>query len=73
MGEEPGLAAVDRSGIRPRWAGPHMPEGDHAMEDTSTISHPAIASGEKAKARDILAAIRTLQDHRARPATSHYR
>ena len=31
------------------------------MEDTSTISHPAIASGEKAKARDILAAIRTLQ------------
>ena len=41
------------------------------METPSTTTQVAIASGEKAKARDILAAIRTLQqvDQEKRPAT----
>jgi predicted RNA methylase len=42
------------------------------MEDTdTTIAPPVIASGEKARARDILAAIRTLHqvEHGHRPAT----
>ena len=73
----PGLAAVDRSpGDRPRQAGPETPGGDPIMEATSTTAPPpAIASGEKAKARDILAAIKTLQqiEREHRPATTDER
>jgi len=66
-------------------AGPDMQEGDHVMPAAQLALHvptvrtlppvPAIASGEKSKARDILAAIRTLkaveQEHR--PATPEER
>ena len=44
------------------------------MEGTdTTTAPPVIASGEKAKARDILAAIRTLQADRAGAAPGHRR
>ncbi len=43
-------------------AGPSTPgEGDQPIEDTGTTTPLALASGEKAKARDLLAAIRTVQ------------
>ena len=44
-------------------------------ERTSTISPPEVATGEKAKARDILAAIRTLKriEEERRPATTDER
>ena len=77
VGEEPGQAAVDRSGVRPPLAGPATPgESSRIMEATQTTSlSPLIASGEKSKARDIIAAIHTLQrierDHR--PATTDER
>src|SRR5262249_42251429 len=54
-------------------AGPLTPgEGDHAMESAQTEAPPpTLAAGEKAKARDIWAAIRTLKqlEHDQRPAT----
>ena len=45
------------------------------MEGTTTVATPVIASGEKAKARDIIAAIRTLQtiEQEKRPATAEER
>src|SRR5262249_36543713 len=61
-GREASGSAADegRSGERPRLAGPHTPGGDPVMEGTDT-KPLVIAGGEKAKSRDILAAIRTLQ------------
>ena len=75
VGEAPGLAAVGRSGERPRLAGPETPgEGDPSWkEPTRTAAPPVIASGEKAKARDIIAAIRTLQADRAGAPPGHRR
>ena len=44
------------------------------MEETTERSdQPIVASGEKTKARDIIAAIRTLQTDRARAAAGHAR
>src|SRR5208283_1471398 len=57
-------------------AGPVTPgEGDQPMESPSTTTPVAIASGEKSKARDILAAIRALQniEQEHRPATPQER
>jgi N12 class adenine-specific DNA methylase/predicted RNA methylase len=59
-GMPPGLAADGRSGERPRRPGPESPGGHRTMEGTDTTP-PGLAAGEKAKARDIIAAIRTLQ------------
>ena len=70
-GQEPGSRLSARS-ERPRLAGPSNAEGDRIMEGTdTTTAPPVIASGEKAKARDILAAIRTLQADRAGAAAGH--
>jgi hypothetical protein len=60
----------------PRLSGPEQAEGDRTMEGTATIiPPPAISSGEKGKARDIIAAIRTLQriEREQRPATGEER
>ena len=59
VGVKPGLATVERSGIRPRLAGPES-QGEHRIMET-TSTRPLAASGEKTKARDIIAAIGTLQ------------
>ena len=54
-------------------AGPSTQDGEHAIEGitTTTSLTPGIATGEKAKARDIIAAIKTLQriERGQRPAT----
>ena len=73
VGEGPGEAVRDRSGIRPRLAGPASHGVTRIMETTLTTTEPA--SGEKTKARDILAAIETLQqiEHDERPATTEER
>src|SRR5262249_52348829 len=54
---------VNGAGVRPRLAGPLTPgEGNRPMEGTATaVTVPVTATGEKARARDIIAAIRTLQ------------
>ena len=73
VGEEPGPRLSGRS-ERPRQPGPEIHgDGDHAM-DGSSHTEPqsiSISSGEKAKARDIIAAILTLQaiEHERRQAT----
>ena len=70
----PAEAADGRSGERPRLAGPQTPGGNHVMEETdTTTAPPVIASGEKAKARDIIAAIRTLQAIEQRAPPGHRR
>jgi len=47
---------------RPRLSGPQLQAGDRIMEETTTTARVGdIAGGEKAKARDILGAIRTLR------------
>ena len=50
-------------------------DGDRGDQGRAVEARPGIASGEKAKARDILAAIRTLQaiEHDRRPATPQER
>jgi len=65
-----GLASVP--GERPPKAGPHGHEGDRVGEETDPST---IARGEKAKARDILAAIKTLHavERAHRPATAEER
>ena len=61
-GLKPGLASVCSLAKGPGCRGLATPGGDRIMEETdTTTAPPAIASGEKAKARDIIAAIRTLQ------------
>jgi N12 class adenine-specific DNA methylase/predicted RNA methylase len=80
--EAPGLAAVGRSGERPRLSGPET-GGGNTMEGTGTTtaiplrqgSGAQVASGGKAKARDIIAAIKTLQqvERGHRPATTDER
>jgi N12 class adenine-specific DNA methylase len=68
---------------RPRWSGPEPAEGIRIMDDTDPAptlplrQSPGrpIASGEKTKARDIIAAICTLQtiEREQRPATAEER
>jgi N12 class adenine-specific DNA methylase len=67
-----GLKPVSRlfaASERPRLSVPEQAEGDRNMEGTMTITSPTISSGEKARARDMIAAIKTLQqverEHRA--------
>src|SRR5271157_4529860 len=85
VGEEPVPRLPGRS-ERPRQSGPEFHgDGDHAMEGTSEIIQldiplrqgygGQVASGEKAKARDIITAIRALQriEQEQRQATSDER
>ena len=84
VGEEPGPRLSGRS-ESPRQSGPQIQDGDHAMEGaqtTASLDIPLrqsfgghVASGEKAKARDIINAIRTLKtiEQEQRPATADER
>jgi N12 class adenine-specific DNA methylase len=77
VGRGPASRPSDRP-ERPRSPGPETGPagGDHRIEATDTTGPPSlIAGGEKAKARDIIAAIRTLQqvERERRPATESER